>query len=98
MRKDLLETIRRVHAGSKQISPDIAVQLACQTGTDRLSGREVEVLQLVANGHSNKRIAHRLAISEETAKSHVKNILSKLGAVDRTHAAILGLKRGIIQL
>jgi DNA-binding NarL/FixJ family response regulator len=98
VRKDLVQTIRVVHAGSRRISPDVAAQLACQIGTGRLSEREVEVLQLAANGHSNKRIAGRLAISEETAKSHMKNILSKLGAIDRTHAAILGIKRGIIQL
>jgi DNA-binding NarL/FixJ family response regulator len=97
VRKDLLETIRAVNGGSRQISPEVAAQLACQTGGQRLSYREVEVLQLVAAGQSNKRIADRLEISLETAKSHVKNILNKLQAFDRTHAVAVGLKRGIIQ-
>jgi DNA-binding NarL/FixJ family response regulator len=98
VRKDLLETIRAVHAGSKRISPDVAEQLACHMVANRLSEREIEVLRLVASGHSNKRVAGCLAISEDTAKGHMKNILCKLGAVDRTHAVTLGLRRGIIQL
>jgi DNA-binding NarL/FixJ family response regulator len=98
VRKDLLETIRVVHAGSKRISPDVAEQLASNMVTSRLSDREIEVLRLVASGHSNKRIAGSLSISEDTAKGHMKSILGKLGAFDRTHAVTLGLKRGIIQL
>jgi DNA-binding NarL/FixJ family response regulator len=98
VRKDLLDTIRVVHAGSKRISPDVAEQLASNLVASNLSEREIEVLQLVASGHSNKRIAGTLSISEDTVKGHMKSILSKLGAVDRTHAVTLGLKRGIIQL
>jgi DNA-binding NarL/FixJ family response regulator len=95
---DLMETIRVVHAGSKRISPDVAVQLASHTGETGLSAREIEVLSLVAAGQSNKIIAAQLFISEATAKGHVKNILAKLGANDRTHAVTLALRRGIIQL
>ena len=98
VRKDLLETIRAVHNGSKRISPDVAEELASHVGASRLSEREIEVLRLVASGHSNKRIAGSLSISEDTAKGHMKNILGKLGAFDRTHAVTLGLNRGIIQL
>jgi len=98
VRKDLLDTIRAVHAGSKRISPDVAEQLASNIVASRLSEREIEVLRLAASGHSNKRIGGVLSISEDTAKGHMKSILSKLGAVDRTHAVTLGLKRGIIHL
>jgi DNA-binding NarL/FixJ family response regulator len=98
VRKDLLDTIRVVHAGSKRISPDVAEQLASNLVASNLSEREIEVLQLVASGHSNKRLAGALQISEDTAKGHMKSILAKLGAVDRTHAVTLGLRRGIIQL
>jgi DNA-binding NarL/FixJ family response regulator len=95
---DLMETIRVVHAGSKRISPDVAVQLASHTGETGLSAREIEVLSLVAAGQTNKIVAAQLFISEATAKGHVKNILAKLGANDRTHAVTLALRRGIIQL
>lgn len=98
VRKDLLDTVRAVHAGSRRISPDVAEQLASNIVASRLSAREIEVLRLVASGHSNKRIAGALSISEDTAKGHMKSILGKLGALDRTHAVTLGLKRGIIQL
>ena len=98
VRKDLLETIRIVHAGSKRISPDIAAQLAGHMGEVGLSAREIEVLSLVASGHSNKIIAAQLHIAEATAKGHVKSILAKLRANDRTHAVMLALQRGIIQL
>jgi DNA-binding NarL/FixJ family response regulator len=98
VRKDLLETIRIVHAGSKRISPDVAAQLVNHMGEEGLSAREIEVLRLVASGSSNKRIAGRLSISVDTAKAHMKRILGKLDATDRTHAVTLGLKRGIIQL
>jgi DNA-binding NarL/FixJ family response regulator len=98
VRKDLLETIRIVHAGFKRISPDVAAQLANHMGEEGLSAREIEVLSLVATGQSNKIIAAQLFITEATAKGHVKNILAKLGANDRTHAVTLALRRGIIQL
>jgi len=96
--KELLETIRSVHRGMKKIQSDVAIQLANHTADPSLSAREVEVLTLVAAGNSNKRIAAQLSIDEETAKSHVKSILCKLGATDRTHAVTLGLRRGIIAL
>jgi DNA-binding NarL/FixJ family response regulator len=98
VRQDLMEAIRVVHAGSKRISPDVALQLANHAGETGLSAREIEVLMLVAAGHSNRMIAAQLFISEATAKGHVKSILAKLGANDRTHAVTLALKRGIIQL
>lgn len=98
VRKDLLETIRAVHAGKKRIHPDVASHLADHTADDALTAREIEVLALIAAGNPNKLVADRLSIAEETVKGHVKNILSKLGANDRTHAVTLGLKRGIIEL
>jgi DNA-binding NarL/FixJ family response regulator len=98
MRKDLLETIRAVNRGQKRIHPDVALELAQHTGESTLTAREIEVLSLVAAGNSNKRIAAYLSITEDTAKGHLKNILAKLGASDRTRAVTLALKRGIIQL
>jgi DNA-binding NarL/FixJ family response regulator len=97
-RKDLLDTIRAVHRGGRFIEPEIAAELAHRIGDAALTLRETEVLALVASGNSNKLIAVQLDISEDTAKAHVKSILSKLGARDRTHAVTLALKRGIIQL
>jgi DNA-binding NarL/FixJ family response regulator len=94
---ELLEVIRAVHAGRKRIPPEIASELAEHAAEDELSDREVEVLRLVAAGHSNKQIADRLKIGEATAKFHVANILSKLSADDRAHAVAIGLKRGIIE-
>ena len=96
--RELLETIRTVHAGRKRIPPDIAVELAEHTTEDELSSREIEVLRLIAAGNSNKQIADQLCIEESTVKSHVTNILSKLSANDRAHAVTIGLKRGIIAL
>jgi DNA-binding NarL/FixJ family response regulator len=96
--RELLETIRTVHAGRKRIPPDIAVELAEHAAEDELSSREIEVLQLIASGNSNKQIADQLSIEESTVKSHVTNILSKLSANDRAHAVTIGLKRGIIAL
>jgi len=93
-----LETIRAVHAGQKRIPPEVAAQLADYAGDEGLSARETEVLQLIAGGNANKQIAFQLSITEETVKGHVKNILAKLSANDRTHAVTIGLKRGIIQL
>jgi len=96
--RELLETIRAVHAGKKRIPPEVAAELADHAAEDELSPREIEVLRLIASGNANKLIADQLSISEETVKSHVTNILSKLGANDRTHAVTIGLRRGIIDL
>ena len=96
--RELLETIRIVHAGKKRIPPEIAAELAEHAADDELTTREIEVLRLIAAGNANKQIADQLAIGEATVKSHVTNILSKLGASDRAHAVTIGLKRGIIQL
>ena len=98
LHKELLDTIRTVHAGRKTMSPSLAVELAEHAGDDSLTVREIDVLRLIAAGHANKEIAAQLSISEETVKSRVKNILSKLRANDRTHAAMIGVKRGIIGL
>jgi DNA-binding NarL/FixJ family response regulator len=98
IRKDLLDTIRAVHLGTKRVHSAVSAQLACYVGDDALSEREVGVLRLIAAGNSNKRIAAALSIMEGTVKSHVKNILGKLRAHDRTHAVTLGLTRGIIEL
>lgn len=95
---ELLEMIRSVHAGHKRIPPQIATELAEHAGDDPLSPREIDVLRLIAAGNSNKLIAYQLSISEATAKSHVANILSKLGANDRAHALAIAMKRGIINL
>jgi DNA-binding NarL/FixJ family response regulator len=96
LRKELLETIRAVHAGRKRIPPEIAAELADHVTDDALSDREVEVLRRVATGHSNKIIAAQLIVSEATVKGHMKSILSKLGANDRTHAVTIAMKRGFI--
>ncbi|HXT26876.1 MAG TPA: response regulator transcription factor [Candidatus Eisenbacteria bacterium] len=96
--RELLETIRAVHAGKKRIPPEVAAELADHAAEDQLSPREIEVLRLIASGNANKLIADQLSISEETVKSHVTNILSKLRANDRTHAVTIGLRRGIIDL
>jgi len=96
--RELLETIRSVYAGKKRIPPEIAAELAEHAADDELTTREIEVLRLIGGGHANKQIADQLSIGEATVKSHVTNILSKLGASDRTHAVTIGLKRGIIQL
>jgi DNA-binding NarL/FixJ family response regulator len=96
--KELLETIRAVHAGQKRIPPDVAAQLAQHATDDELTEREIDVLRLVAAGNANKQIADQLSIGEATVKSHVSNILSKLGANDRSHAVTIGLTRGIFEL
>jgi DNA-binding NarL/FixJ family response regulator len=98
VRKELLDTIRIVHAGKKRIHPEVAAQIADHAADDLLTAREIQVLSLIKAGNSNKLIADELAIAEETVKGHVKNILSKLGAKDRTHAVTLGLQRGIIEI
>jgi DNA-binding NarL/FixJ family response regulator len=96
--KTLLDTIRAVNAGQKRISPEIAAELADHAGEEELTAREIAVLRLVAFGNTNKEIAAQLRISDETVKSHVTNILEKLGANDRTHAVTTALRRGIIAL
>lgn len=98
LRKELLETIRAIQAGQKRIPPEIAFELAAYAGDDELTPREIEVLRLVAAGNANKRIAAHLSITEETVKGHLKNIMSKLDANDRTHAVTIALRRGIIEL
>jgi DNA-binding NarL/FixJ family response regulator len=98
VRKDLVETIRQVHAGKKRVLPEVASDLAEHATDGALSSREIEVLSLIAGGNANKEIAARLSITEETVKGHIKNIFAKLGANDRTHAVTIGLKRGIIDL
>jgi DNA-binding NarL/FixJ family response regulator len=97
LHKELLDTIRAVHAGKKTLSPDASYQLAEHAIDDALTPGEISVLRLIAAGNANKQIAHQLAVTEETVKGRVKNILSKLGANDRTHAAMIGIKRGIIE-
>jgi DNA-binding NarL/FixJ family response regulator len=96
--KELLDTIRAVHAGKKMLSPEASSELAEHVADDALTPAELDVLRLIAAGNANKRIADQLSITEETVKGRVRNILSKLGANDRTHAAMIGLKRGIIEL
>jgi DNA-binding NarL/FixJ family response regulator len=96
--KDLLATIRTVFAGRKTLSQQVSYELAEHAGDDALTKAEIDVLRLIAAGNANKQIADQLAITEDTVKSRVKNILSKLGANDRTHAAMIGIKRGIIEL
>jgi len=97
LHKELLETIRAVHAGKKTVSPEVSFQLAEHATDEALTPAEVRVLRLIAEGKANKEIAAQLSLSEETVKGQVRNILSKLGANDRTHAAMIGLKRGIIE-
>jgi DNA-binding NarL/FixJ family response regulator len=97
LHKELLETIRAVHAGKKALSAEASYQLAEHATDDALTPAEVRVLRLIAEGNANKEIAAQLSTSEETVKGQVRNILSKLGANDRTHAAMIGLKRGIIE-
>jgi DNA-binding NarL/FixJ family response regulator len=98
VRKDLLDTIRAVHGGARRVQSEVAAQLANFMGQDGLSGREIEVLALAAAGSANKVIATQLSITEDTIKGHMKSIMAKLGANDRTHAVTLALKRGIIEL
>src|SRR5215468_4331736 len=98
LRKELADTIRCVHAGKKKIPPEIAVEMAEHHTDDALSEREIEVLRQVAGGNANKIVADHLSISEETVKAHMRSILSKLGANDRTHAVTIAVKRGIIEI
>ncbi len=96
--KDMVEIIRQVHAGKKRIPAEVAANLAEYFGDDALTGREVDVLRHVAGGNRNRDIAERLFISEETVKVHIKHIMEKLGASDRTQAVAIAVRRGIIQL
>jgi DNA-binding NarL/FixJ family response regulator len=98
VRKELIDTIRLVHAGKKKIPAEIAVEMAQHHSDDALTGREIEVLREVAAGNANKMVAQLLHISEETVKAHMRSILSKLGANDRTHAVTIAVKRGIIEI
>jgi len=96
LRKELLSTIRSVHAGKRALSPEVTYDVVEHVGNEPLSPTEVRALRLIADGNSNKDVAAQLGISEEAVKGQVRNILSKLGARDRTHAAVLAMKRGII--
>jgi len=98
VRKELIDTIRAVHAGKRRVPAEIATEIAEHVADDSLSARELEVLRGVAAGKSNKLIAAELDISEETVKTHMKSILPKLAASDRTHAVMIALKRGILDL
>ena len=98
LHRDLLNTIRAVHAGKRALSPEASYEIAEHGVDSALTPREIDVLRLIAAGNSNKRIADKLSIGEASVKSHVENVLSKLGANDRTHAVTIALKRGIIEL
>jgi len=98
VRTEILNTIRLVCAGERQVQADVATEIAKHTADAALTIREVEVLKLIASGCANKVISAQLAINEETTKTHIKNILAKLGARDRTHAVSVALKRGVISL
>lgn len=98
LRKELLEAIRTVQAGRKRVPAEIAAQLAEHASDSTLTRREIEVLQLIASGNPNKLVADKLSVTEDTIKMHVKSILSKLGANDRTHAVTIAVKRGILNL
>ena len=98
LHKELLDTIHAVHAGRRTLSPEVSCQVAEHVSDDALTPAEISVLRLIARGNANKQIADQLSITEETVKSRVKCILSKLDANDRTHAAMIGLRRGIIEL
>ncbi|HTS31223.1 MAG TPA: response regulator transcription factor [Bryobacteraceae bacterium] len=96
--KEIVEIIRQVHAGKKRVPPEVAAQLAEHMSDEELTTREIEVLQKVAGGNRNRDIADLLFISEETVKVHIKHIMDKLGAKDRTQAIAIAVRRGIIQL
>ncbi|MEG9438560.1 response regulator transcription factor [Edaphobacter sp. HDX4] len=98
LHKELLATIRAAHAGRKTVSPEVSLEIVEHATDESLTPAEINVLRLIAKGSANKEIADQLSTTEESVKSRVKNILSKLGANDRTHAATIALKRGIIEL
>jgi len=97
LRKDLVDTIRIVHSGKSRIPPEIASELASHLTSDALSAREIEVLRMVGEGCSNKIVADHLKITEDTVKGHMRSILSKLNANDRTHAVMIAVKRGFLE-
>lgn len=97
-KNELLDAIRSVHAGRKPVSPEVAVRLAEHLGEEDLTTRELEVLRFIHDGHRNKQIAYRLAIAETTVNFHIKNIVEKLAANDRTHAVTIALRRGLLQI
>ncbi|WP_294054738.1 response regulator transcription factor [Sphingomonas sp.] len=98
IRKELLDAIRAVNAGRRAICADVAHDIALHALEDRLTDREIDILRLVAEGHPNKQIAWRLSLSTDTVKAHMKNIFSKLGVADRTHAVIVAARRGYIDI
>ena len=98
LHSELMQTIRAVHAGKRSLSPEVSSKVAQHVSDETLTAAEVAVLRLIADGNANKQIADHLGIAEDTVKGRVKSILAKLDANDRTHAAIIGLKRGIIDL
>jgi DNA-binding NarL/FixJ family response regulator len=98
LHKELLDTIRAVHSGKKTLSPEVLFEVAEHAADEPLTPAEIRVLCLIADGSANKEIAAQLSVTEDAVKGQVRNILSKLGASDRTHAAIIGIKRGIIEL
>jgi len=97
-KNDLLDVIRSVHCGQRRVPPEVASRLAEHLGDDDLTARELDVLRLVADGQRNKQIADQLAISETTVNFHMKNLVDKLGANDRTHAVMIALRRGLLQI
>jgi len=98
LRKELLDTIRVVHAGGKQIPPEISSEIAAYAAEEALTEREIEVIRWVAEGNSNKIVANKLGISEDTVKNHMRTILAKLGASDRTHAVTIAIRRGFLDI
>lgn len=98
LRTDLLDTIRAVHKGQRRVPAEVASEMAEYAADDSLTPREVEVLEQVASGNSNKQVAERLSISEDTVKAHMRNVLGKLGANDRTHAVTIALRRGFLDM
>ena len=97
-KNELLDVIRSVHAGRRHVPPEVAVRLAEHLGDEDLTARELEVLRLIRDGYRNKQIADRLAIAETTVNFHIKNLVDKLGANDRTHAVIIAIRRGLLQV
>src|SRR3712207_5394369 len=97
-KNELLDVIRAVHAGKRHVSPEVAAALAEHLGEEELTDRELEVLRLIRDGYRNKQIAERLGIAETTVNFHVKNLMGKLGANDRTHAVTIALRRGLLQI
>lgn len=98
LRRELLSAIRTVHRGQRHLHPDVAQEIALHAIQDSLNAREVEILQMIAGGHSNKQVAWQLGVAEETIKSNIKSIFSKLNVSDRTHAVTTAARRGIIEL